>query len=188
MSNPSTPPHSQETSNRRVSSKPTPLKYDRPGSQAYSSGPPPLASSLYKEMTREACEKFVGPMPVNEFLSEFIPESTKKRPPNNIRFPHSSVSRNEKAFVCRRIPDVIDAHEYYRSMNWKHPVSVPNSHLSILLLVKIVRKRSRNQTCPFIGSTLATRMTTSGAWTSRLSTCGLRTRTKMTTYSAHSRS
>ena len=116
MSNPSTPPRSRNTSDGRFSSKPTPLKHDRLGSQAHSSGPLPKASTLYMEMTREACDKFVGPMPVNEFLSEFIPETTKKRPSKNIKFSHSSVSRKEKAFVCHRIPSVIDAHEYYRSM------------------------------------------------------------------------
>jgi len=116
MSNPSTPPRSRNTSDGRFSSKPTPLKHDRLGSQAHSSGPLPKASTLYMEMTREACDKFVGPMPVNEFLSEFIPTTTKKRPSKNIKFSHSSISGKEKAFVCHRIPNVIDAHEYYRSM------------------------------------------------------------------------
>ena len=104
MSNPSTPPRSQDPSKGRFSSKPTPLKHNRLGSQAHSSGLVPKASTLYKEMTREACDKFVGPMPVNEFLSEFIPETTQKRPLNSIRFSHSSVSQKEKTFVCHRIP------------------------------------------------------------------------------------
>ena len=104
MSNPSTPPRSQDPSKGRFSSKPTPLKHNLLESQAHSSGLPPKASTLYKEMTREACDKFVGPMPVNEFLSEFIPEATKRRPRNRIRFSHSSVSQKEKTFVCHRIP------------------------------------------------------------------------------------
>ena len=112
MPNPSTPPHSRDTSNGRFSSKPTPLKHDRLGSQAHASGPEPKASSLYMELTREACEKFVGPMPVKEFLSEFIPESTNKRPANKIKFSHSSVSQKEAAFVCHRIPSMINADEY----------------------------------------------------------------------------
>jgi hypothetical protein len=187
MSNPSTPPRPRDASNGRFSSKPTPLKHDRLGSQAHSSGPLPKASTLYMEMTREACDKFVGPMPVDQFLSEFVPETTKKRPCNRIRFSHSSVSRKEEAFVCHRILSVIDAHEYYRSMHWKHLDSVPNSDLWIPLLVKIVQKRNRDQTSPFIGSPTTTRVMTSGAWTLRRSTCGSRTRTKMVTYSAHLR-
>jgi hypothetical protein len=64
------------------------------------------------EMTREACEKFVGPMPVNEFLSEFIPETTEKRPSKNIKFSPSSVSQKEDKFVSLRAPNGIGAHEY----------------------------------------------------------------------------
>ncbi|KAF8502581.1 hypothetical protein F5888DRAFT_1103862 [Russula emetica] len=99
MPNPSTPPRSQDASDGRFSSKQTPLKRDRLGSQAHSSGPPPKASTLYKDMTREACDKFVGPMPVNEFLSEFVPEAAGKRPANKISFSYASVSQKEKSFI-----------------------------------------------------------------------------------------
>ena len=111
MSNPSTPPRSRNTSDGRFSSKPTPLKHDRLGSQAHSSGPLPKASTLYMEMTREACDKFVGPMPLNEFLSEFVPATTKKRPPKNIKFSPSSVSQKEEKFVSYRTSSGIDTHE-----------------------------------------------------------------------------
>ncbi|KAH9954087.1 hypothetical protein BC827DRAFT_1244831 [Russula dissimulans] len=50
-------------------------------------------------MTREACENFVGPMPIALFLSEFIPRASTERPANEIPFPHSSVSQNEDAFI-----------------------------------------------------------------------------------------
>jgi len=50
-------------------------------------------------MTHDACEKFVGPMPVVEFLSEFIPEASAERPANKFSFSHSSVSENEDTFV-----------------------------------------------------------------------------------------
>ncbi len=130
MSNPSTPPHSQNTSNGRFSSKPTPLKHDRLGSQAHSSGPLPKASILYKEMTREACDKFVGPMPVNEFLLEFVPEADGKRPANEISFSDKSVSQKEKTFVSHRtgISRGVNTHEYYRSAQWNHLVFAPNSN------------------------------------------------------------
>src|SRR6266478_9144959 len=93
MPNPSTLPHSQDASNGRFLSKPTPLKHYRLGSQAHSSGPPRKASSLYEEMTRKACEKFVGPMPVKKFLSEFVPKAAKKRPSHKIGFHHLSASQ-----------------------------------------------------------------------------------------------
>jgi hypothetical protein len=79
-------------------------------------------------MTREACEKFVGPMPVNEFLSEFVPEAAEKRPANEISFSDASISQKEEKFVSHRVPRGIDAHEYYRSVQWKHLVFSQNSH------------------------------------------------------------
>ncbi|KAH9960891.1 hypothetical protein BC827DRAFT_1376549 [Russula dissimulans] len=50
-------------------------------------------------MARDACEKFVGPMPVDEFLLEFVPEATEPRPVDKIMFPASSVSQNEDNFI-----------------------------------------------------------------------------------------
>src|ERR1700679_3546803 len=183
MSNPSTPPHSQNTSDGRFSSKPTPLKHDRLGSQAHSSGPPPKASILYKEMTREACDKFVGPMPVEDFLSVFVPEAAGKRPANEISFSDASVSQKEETFVSHSITKGVNAHENHSSAEWNHLVFAPNSNSKIPLLVKIAQKRSRDPTSLFIGSVPAT-MIGGGIWTSRPSTCGLRTRTKTTIYSA----
>ena len=55
-------------------------------------------------MTCEACDKFVGPMPVNEFLSDFVPEAAEKRPANDVSFSDASISRNEKDFVSHSIP------------------------------------------------------------------------------------
>ncbi|KAH9992538.1 hypothetical protein BJV74DRAFT_834726 [Russula compacta] len=52
-------------------------------------------------MILDACENFVGPMPVVEFLSEFIPEATQTRPENKIKLDHLTVSQNEDAFVSR---------------------------------------------------------------------------------------
>jgi len=151
MPNTSTPPHSQDASDGRFSSKPTPLKHDRLGSQAHSSGTPPKASILYKEMTRNACDKFVGPMPVNEFLLEFVPEAAGKRPADGINFSDTSVSQKEESFVSHCFPRGVNAHEYYRSAQWNHLVFAPSSNLKIPLLSKIVQKRSRNLTSPFIG-------------------------------------
>jgi len=50
-------------------------------------------------MARDACEKFVGPMPVDEFLLEFVPKATQVRPADQIMFSHHSVSQNEEDFV-----------------------------------------------------------------------------------------
>ena len=99
MPNPSTPPKSQDASTGSILSETTPLKRDLPGSQTHTSTPQPKASLRYKEMTREACEKFVGPMPVDMFLSEFVPRATMQRPTDSIPFSISSVSQNEDAFV-----------------------------------------------------------------------------------------
>ena len=98
---PSTPPHSENASNRSVLSKTTPLKLDLHRSQKYSSSPQQKASLRYKEMTRDACEKFVGPMPVDAFLEDFVPKASRDRPTNEITFSHSSVSQNENEFVSR---------------------------------------------------------------------------------------
>ena len=50
-------------------------------------------------MTHDACEKFVGPMPVDEFLKDFVPKAPKNRPANKITFSHSSISGNDNEFV-----------------------------------------------------------------------------------------
>ncbi|KAH8998184.1 hypothetical protein EDB92DRAFT_1337114 [Lactarius akahatsu] len=50
-------------------------------------------------MAFDACEKFVGPMPVESFLSEFVPDAPKIRPAAAITFAHKTVSQNENEFI-----------------------------------------------------------------------------------------
>ena len=44
-------------------------------------------------------ERFIGPMPMNLFLSEFVPEAPRGRPAIQSVFTHSSVSQNEDEFA-----------------------------------------------------------------------------------------
>ncbi|KAF8495191.1 hypothetical protein F5888DRAFT_1907941 [Russula emetica] len=50
-------------------------------------------------MTCEGYEKFVGPMPVNEFLLEFVPEAAEKRLVNEFSFSDTSISQKEENFI-----------------------------------------------------------------------------------------
>ncbi|KAI9444193.1 hypothetical protein H4582DRAFT_1069617 [Lactarius indigo] len=50
-------------------------------------------------MAFDACEKFVGPMPVDSFLKEFVSGAQKKRPTATINFAHETVSQNENEFI-----------------------------------------------------------------------------------------
>ncbi|KAH9020339.1 hypothetical protein EDB84DRAFT_1678942 [Lactarius hengduanensis] len=50
-------------------------------------------------MAFDACEKFVGPMPVKLFLSEFVPKAPNTRPTAAITFVHQKVSQNENEFI-----------------------------------------------------------------------------------------
>ncbi|KAI0297805.1 hypothetical protein B0F90DRAFT_1819123 [Multifurca ochricompacta] len=50
-------------------------------------------------MTFDASEKFVGPMPIDKFLSEFVPKAHKPRPTNTISFTQSTVSQHENEFI-----------------------------------------------------------------------------------------
>ncbi|KAI0256251.1 hypothetical protein BJV78DRAFT_449298 [Lactifluus subvellereus] len=59
-----------------------------------------MASTRYKEVAVEESKRFVGPMPVNLFLSDFVPKAPKRRPTNEFVFAHSSVSQNEDEFIC----------------------------------------------------------------------------------------
>jgi hypothetical protein len=88
-------------------------------------------------MTREACEKFVGPMPVDKFLSDFIPEAPEPRLTNEIVFSHPTVSENEDAFVSLHIQGDIGAQPRYRSAQSKRRISVPNSSLLIRRTVQM---------------------------------------------------
>ncbi|KAI9431634.1 hypothetical protein F5148DRAFT_1155081 [Russula earlei] len=79
---PSTPPQTEQRSHTRTS---TPQK---------------LASERYKDMTWDVCDKFVGPMPIAEFLSEFVPEASQARKTERIiSFDKRSVSHNEDHFI-----------------------------------------------------------------------------------------
>ncbi|KAI0295342.1 hypothetical protein B0F90DRAFT_1927599, partial [Multifurca ochricompacta] len=99
MPNPSTPPNSRDPHPGTTLSQTTPLKRDFPGSEHHNSAPYQKASSRYKNMTFDASEKFVGPMPVHTFLAEFLPKARESRPTNQILFTHSTVSKNENEFA-----------------------------------------------------------------------------------------
>ena len=55
-------------------------------------------------------------MPVDDFLSDFIPEATQKRPVDVWMFPHDTAAHNEDEFVGLWIPCSFYAHLYYRSV------------------------------------------------------------------------
>jgi hypothetical protein len=55
-------------------------------------------------MTFDACNKFVGPMPVGVFLEEFVPCAPDPHPQGNFRFAKKSVSHNENEFVSPTFP------------------------------------------------------------------------------------
>ncbi|KAI0245238.1 hypothetical protein BJV78DRAFT_540079 [Lactifluus subvellereus] len=50
-------------------------------------------------MALDAGERFVGPMPMDLFLSDFIPKAPKERPKTEFVFAHPSVSQNEDEFI-----------------------------------------------------------------------------------------
>ncbi|KAI9509333.1 hypothetical protein F5148DRAFT_1283025 [Russula earlei] len=51
-------------------------------------------------MTWDVCDKFVGPMPIAEFLSEFVPEASQARKTERIiSFDKRSISHNEDHFI-----------------------------------------------------------------------------------------
>ncbi|KAH8984954.1 hypothetical protein EDB92DRAFT_1950421 [Lactarius akahatsu] len=50
-------------------------------------------------MAVDACERFLGPMPVEFFLSEFIPEAPNTRPTAAITFANKTASQNENEFA-----------------------------------------------------------------------------------------
>ncbi len=106
---PTTPPNSDRLPLGGTLSDTTPLRKELCNAGPHSSLPPKSnAGSLYKDMTFDACEKFVGPMAVEDFLSEFVPSKTEKsRPTITIPFSHPTVSENEGKFV--HIPTLIDA-------------------------------------------------------------------------------
>jgi hypothetical protein len=115
MPNPGTPPSSKGTRSGSTLSKTTPLKRDLSGSQAHSSTSQQKASAQYKEMTVDTCEKFVGPMPVDVFLSDFVPRAPEKRPTNEFVFAHSSVSQKEDEFVSFHLQTLFYAYAHLDS-------------------------------------------------------------------------
>ena len=49
-------------------------------------------------MTFDLCERFVGPMSVDLFLEQFVPEVPTARPQGDFSFSKDSVSQNENDF------------------------------------------------------------------------------------------
>ncbi|KAI9459737.1 hypothetical protein F5148DRAFT_1150810 [Russula earlei] len=94
---PSTPPQTEQSSPTITTS---PLKYNLSGSHTHTSTPQKLASERYKDMTWDICDKFVRPMPIAKFLSEFVPEASQARKTECIiSFDKRSVSHNEDHFI-----------------------------------------------------------------------------------------
>ena len=108
MPKPTTPPSSQHTSVILALSDTTPLKRDLPGTEAHTSTPVKRASERYLDMTFDICNKFVGPMPVKDFLEEFVPHAPTPRPQGEFPFHQSRVSQKENEFVSPPTP--VDAH------------------------------------------------------------------------------
>jgi hypothetical protein len=101
MPSPNTPPNSQSITSGTTLSDTTPLRRDIPGSAAHTSTPPKKASERYADMTFDNCDRFVGPMPVKDFLKEFLPPPAvpASRPQGDFAFSEPSVSQNENAFA-----------------------------------------------------------------------------------------
>jgi len=56
-------------------------------------------------MALDACDNFVGPMTVEQFLLEFVPNNTKgSRPIVDIPFEHDTVSEKEEDFASIATP------------------------------------------------------------------------------------
>jgi hypothetical protein len=101
MASPSTPPNSHQTLLTTLSDT-TPLRRDITGSATHTSTPQKGPSKRYADMAFDMCEQFVGPMPVKDFLKEFIREAPTARPQGSFEFSKSSVSQNENEFA--RLP------------------------------------------------------------------------------------
>jgi len=95
----STPPNSQHSAVTVALSDTTPLKRDLPGTEAHTSTPTKRASERYLNMTFDIYNKFVGPMPVTDFLKEFVPDAPSPRPQGEFSFREPRVSQNENKFV-----------------------------------------------------------------------------------------
>jgi hypothetical protein len=106
MASPSTPPNSQNIT--LLLSDTTPLRRDITGSAAHTSTRQKNASERYADMIFDMCEQFLGPMPVKDFLEEFIREAPTARPQGSFAFSKSSVSQNENEFA--RLLHLVDVH------------------------------------------------------------------------------
>jgi len=94
-----TPPNSQHSAVTVAQSDTTPLKRDLPGTEAHTSTAAKKASGRYLDMTFDICNKFVGSMPVKDFLAEFVPDAPSPRPQGEFSFREPRVSQNENKFV-----------------------------------------------------------------------------------------
>ena len=94
-----TPPNSQHSAVTIAQSDTTPLKRDLPGTETHTSTAAKKASERYLDMTFDICNKFVGPMPVTDFLAEFVPAAPSPRPQGEFPFDKPRVSQNENTFV-----------------------------------------------------------------------------------------
>src|SRR5260221_10072789 len=135
MPKPRTPPSSQHTSIILAQSHTTPLKRDLSGSETHTSTAAKRASERYLDMTFDICNKFVGPMPVNEFLQEFVLDTPAPRPQGEFSFRKPRVSQNENQFVSP--PHSVDTHalrttpDYSHSGFWIMPrLRIQEHHLS----------------------------------------------------------
>ncbi len=97
---PTTPPSSNRIPVGSILSE-TPLRKEVGNPGLYSSTPrDSKADSRYKKMAIDAWENFVGPMTMEDFLSEFVPSNTKEsRPKVEISFDHKTVSQFETEFA-----------------------------------------------------------------------------------------
>ena len=54
---------------------------------------------LHPDLAFDIRDKFLGPMPVDVFLQEFVPAASAARPQGTFSFSRPSVSQNEDEFV-----------------------------------------------------------------------------------------
>ncbi|KAI9450856.1 hypothetical protein F5148DRAFT_1290488 [Russula earlei] len=52
-------------------------------------------------MTEDICDKFIGPMPILKFFSDFVPQASQARETNEISFAETSISQCEDQFAIQ---------------------------------------------------------------------------------------
>ncbi|KAI0309361.1 hypothetical protein OF83DRAFT_1179721 [Amylostereum chailletii] len=78
---PSAMPAPPRTPNSSSRPKVTPIKYKAAGAEWYATRADGILSDeRYKSYAEEFKEQFIGPMPVDEFLKEFVPECSEPLP------------------------------------------------------------------------------------------------------------